>query len=72
IHYFENGHCCAKTPGHALDEPTPTEASEDVVAQLKAVLASAGHNCIRLFVAGAVTHVGKTSVCLGLLASLRK
>ncbi|CAE7654684.1 bioD [Symbiodinium pilosum] len=28
--------------------------------------------CVRVFVAGAVTHVGKTSVCLGLLAALRK
>jgi len=31
-----------------------------------------GGSCIRLFVAGAVTHVGKTSVCLSILASLRK
>eukprot|EP00929_Paragymnodinium_shiwhaense_P089074 TRINITY_DN49328_c0_g1_i2.p1 TRINITY_DN49328_c0_g1~~TRINITY_DN49328_c0_g1_i2.p1 ORF type:complete len:388 (-),score=77.45 TRINITY_DN49328_c0_g1_i2:221-1240(-) len=28
--------------------------------------------CLRLFVAGAVTHVGKTTVCLSLLAALRK
>lgn len=28
--------------------------------------------CIRIFIAGAVTHVGKTSVCLSLLAALRK
>jgi len=29
-------------------------------------------SCIRLFVAGAVTHVGKTTVCLSILAALRK
>jgi len=31
-----------------------------------------GTTCVRVFVAGAVTHVGKTSICLGLLAALRK
>mgnify|MGYP002803416783 CR=1 FL=1 len=33
--------------------------------------AATSSGCIRIFVAGAVTHVGKTSVCLGLLAALR-
>lgn len=40
---------------------------------LKKILEDAqGSGCIRLFVAGAQTHVGKTSVCLALLAALRK
>ncbi|CAK8986429.1 unnamed protein product [Durusdinium trenchii] len=34
-------------------------------------LVGASSPCVRVFVAGAVTHVGKTSVCLGLLAALR-
>lgn len=35
-------------------------------------LGAAQVGCVRLFVAGAVSHVGKTTVCLGLLSALRK
>lgn len=41
-------------------------------AVLAAVGATGGSGCVRLFVAGAVTHVGKTTVCLGVLAALRQ
>mmetsp|Transcript_77683 Transcript_77683/g.217757 ORF Transcript_77683/g.217757 Transcript_77683/m.217757 type:complete len:375 (+) Transcript_77683:72-1196(+) len=38
---------------------------------LASVVDAADGRCIRIFVAGAVTHVGKTTVCLGILAALR-
>eukprot|EP00747_Dinoflagellata_sp_TGD_P204557 gnl/TRDRNA2_/TRDRNA2_78231_c1_seq1.p1 gnl/TRDRNA2_/TRDRNA2_78231_c1~~gnl/TRDRNA2_/TRDRNA2_78231_c1_seq1.p1 ORF type:complete len:340 (+),score=61.00 gnl/TRDRNA2_/TRDRNA2_78231_c1_seq1:55-1074(+) len=39
---------------------------------LEAALAAAQGRCIRIFVAGAVTHVGKTTICLAILSALRK
>lgn len=39
---------------------------------LASELAGLGGRCVRLFVAGAVTHCGKTTTCLSLLAALRK
>lgn len=62
-------------PEDAADVKTPKMAAYDFdPAALAAALSIAGqgNGCVRLFVGGAVTHVGKTSVCLSLLASLRK
>jgi len=44
------------------------------LAALASVLAAARKDgcCARIFIAGAVSHIGKTTVCLGILAALRK
>jgi len=41
-------------------------------AALRAVIDAASEKCVRIFVSGAKSHVGKTMVCLGLLSSLRQ
>lgn len=45
---------------------------QEVADSISSVLSGTGGSCIRIFVAGAVSHVGKTSVCLGILAALRR
>lgn len=57
--YFENGTWAP-----------PFEEVDTKAAGMPADVATSS-GCVRVFVAGAVTHVGKTSVCLGLLAALR-
>jgi len=42
------------------------------VSNILAAVRTAGNSCIRIFIAGAVTHVGKTTICLSILAALRK
>eukprot|EP00928_Gymnodinium_smaydae_P079732 TRINITY_DN63590_c0_g1_i1.p1 TRINITY_DN63590_c0_g1~~TRINITY_DN63590_c0_g1_i1.p1 ORF type:complete len:547 (-),score=126.48 TRINITY_DN63590_c0_g1_i1:69-1595(-) len=64
-HYFFNG--------APVDPPSGSAAADAFDgAALRAVLEASRGRCVRLFVAGAVTHVGKTTVCLSLLSALRR
>lgn len=70
---FVNG---AAVAAEAVETPQP--CAEDAgseapaLAAVSAAVSAAGGSCIRIFVAGAVTHVGKTTVCLSLLMALRR
>lgn len=67
-HFFINGHFASCEELHF----SVSSSRDDQQNELREILSQTGASCIRLFVAGAVTHVGKTSVCLGILAALRK
>mmetsp|Transcript_21728 Transcript_21728/g.55120 ORF Transcript_21728/g.55120 Transcript_21728/m.55120 type:complete len:366 (+) Transcript_21728:67-1164(+) len=67
-HYFRNG---APVSATALSKVSPAMAKVSAAVRAAVDLAGDGH-CIRLFVAGAVSHVGKTTVCLSILAALRQ
>ncbi|CAK0855904.1 unnamed protein product [Prorocentrum cordatum] len=72
MHHFRNGRVV--TPEAIQCARPGTEGpmgSTDVAGVLAAVGANGG-GCVRLFVAGALTHVGKTTVCLGVLQALRR
>jgi len=55
--------------------PPSSEKVKQRVEELKRAIHSTSKGgegaCVRLFVAGAKTHIGKTSVCLGILGALR-
>mmetsp|Transcript_84435 Transcript_84435/g.149376 ORF Transcript_84435/g.149376 Transcript_84435/m.149376 type:complete len:350 (+) Transcript_84435:85-1134(+) len=74
-HYFVNGKVVddGDVDMGIASESLPSETGmDDAIAAVKSMLDGSGKSCMRIFVAGAVTHVGKTSVCLGILAALRK
>jgi len=66
VRRFENGR-----PEAEGDNATKTRKRKaDQCSALLDVVNGAGGSCIRIFVAGAETHVGKTTVCLGILSAL--
>lgn len=71
-HYFVNGKLAENASVNPVSEEISKEAAmQEATDTIKSILSSTGECCIRIFVAGAVSHVGKTSVCLGILAALR-
>eukprot|EP00930_Biecheleria_cincta_P090900 TRINITY_DN80389_c0_g1_i1.p1 TRINITY_DN80389_c0_g1~~TRINITY_DN80389_c0_g1_i1.p1 ORF type:complete len:358 (-),score=55.62 TRINITY_DN80389_c0_g1_i1:19-1092(-) len=72
-HYFLNGKLAENAAVNPVGVETGKEATiQEATDAIKSILSNTGGSCIRIFVAGAVSHVGKTSVCLGILAALRK
>lgn len=57
--------------GRLVERPAMAVPVSSGGSAVRAAVELAGDRCIRLFVAGAVTHVGKTTVCLSILAALR-
>jgi len=68
--YFVNGE--SVHPSKVTDDLPDTAGAAFDPAPIQDALRLAGGNCVRLFVAGAVTHCGKTTVCLSILSALRK
>lgn len=64
--------------GESVDRSKMSDDLQDPAAEafdmghIQEALRLAAGKCIRIFVAGAVTHCGKTTVCLSILAALRK
>mmetsp|Transcript_52526 Transcript_52526/g.151386 ORF Transcript_52526/g.151386 Transcript_52526/m.151386 type:complete len:366 (-) Transcript_52526:239-1336(-) len=72
VRYFYNGVPIPPPADDIAAQPMQIDSERrfDPTA-LASIVDAANGRCIRIFVAGAVTHVGKTTVCLGILAALR-